>query len=498
MDILPIKFISDVDKPIVGDDIYNLAQLQRSELPVPPGIVLASPKIVLNTVLKHIETPKKEIFEQKLSILKKEIARIPAPEDLATILKRHQVFLFNEKAYKKEKDLWQALLNFWLEEIRARIWRDGFDPQIMDFSPALIFFIGGAKNLFIGGNVISLESYFDPEMKEVVIKNPKNSTAKLEPKLLKRIDQIILEGNRKLFLPQVCKFLVIDEKLYLTELRPFTQTLPVSQNIDVVIPKNTQQKLIKSAIKVFFNLSSGFAVGSNFDGILIESNSEKNYDDQIFKLAEAALSFPEKPVIFKLPDNPENDVRGSLKLIHNQKSLDLATSIFLFARNKKNLLNVELAIPLTRSIEEFLQIKRELAARNISRKGALKFWLEMLVPENLLNLERYLDAGFDGAILDLDHLQKCVGGHSEVEREFYKREIEALIILLRPIFKKLHQAKIPILARGEVSIYPEMLDFLIESGVWGVVANTPIEADSLPEHLNWSERRMMVKRLNPA
>ena len=124
---------------------------------------------------------------------------------------------------------------------------------------------------------------------------------KINPEILQKINKLVLEGNKKLLIPQIYQFLLIKNNLKLIKLSPFTQSIPLSNEKDITIPKPEQKKLIKSAVKLFLNLSSGYAVGENLDGILIEGENVLGFDEKVFKLAESALTFHDKPVIFKLP-----------------------------------------------------------------------------------------------------------------------------------------------------------------------------------------------------
>ena len=100
--------------------------------------------------------------------------------------------------------------------------------------------------------------------------------------------------------------------------------------------------------------------------------------------------------------------------------------------------------------------------------------------------------GLDGIILNLDELQKFLGGYSITEGEFYEKQTQTVIKFIQPLFKTLHKAEIPVLAMGSLCLHPDILDFLLEGGVWGIVANNHIEAENLPEHLNWAEKRMVI------
>ena len=41
-------------------------------------------------------------------------------------------------------------------------------------------------------------------------------------------------------------------------------------------------------------------------------------------------------------------------------------------------------------------------------------------------------------------------------------------------------------------MHPDILNFLVEKGCWGIVANNIIEAENLPEHLCWVEKRAVL------
>lgn len=490
--VLPIKFISEYDQQEYGVAAFNLSKLERAGLLVASGFAVCPPEIIFQTILEHFQTASREVFQQRLDIVKNKIGKVPLPPELDKILGKGKGWYLRGEVFKTKKELWQALFGIWLNQAYTRIWQEGFNTGLQSHLSAQLVFPAEKK-------IVAGSAFFDPNLGEVTIK-----VQGLGPEVVKAIENLVVEGNKKLFLPYVYDFIVEKGKIFLTGLTPFTQTLPVSKTEDIIIPQSTQKKVVRSAVRVFFNLSSGFAIpGAEVDGVLIEgervldlrqTDKRVNFENIVFKLAESALSFPGKPVIYKLPDILDGDIDGALRLMHQKSLLDQSVEAFLFVRNKKNLLNVEIGIPLTRTPGELMQIKQELSAKGITRKGALKFWLEMAVPENILNLEDYLAVGVDGVVLNLDRLQFHLGGYKVEEGEFYKKQVAALVKFIRPAFKVLHEARIPVLAKGELCIYPDVLDCLIESGVYGIVANTEIEAESLPDHLHWSEHRMVAKR----
>jgi hypothetical protein len=484
MVILPVRLITEIEQPIFGANLFNLAKLERSGSPVLPGVALAEPDLVVNTVLKHVSTPDKETFEQKFTLILAEIIKIPLPEILDKELSAKKDLYFNGQVFKNKKQLWLKVLEFWVNEIRQKIWRQGFQQGIASgLTPICVF--------FCEGKFFPIKAYFDPDLREVIIQGEQ----RLTPAVLKEIDNLVTVANKKLFIPQIYKFLISGSKVFLTSLYPFTQILPVSRELDIIIPKDKQKRLIKSSVKLFLNLSSGFTIEPNADGIIIDGEKIASFDESVFKLAEAAITFPGKPVIYKLPNLQKEDISGALRLLNQQSLLNQALEIFLFVKNKKNLQNVELAIPLTRSVDEFKTMKKELKNSGIFMEDN-RIWLEIAVPENVLNLESYLEEGAGGVILNLDSLQQLLTGYQNSEGEFYKRQIEALINFVRPVFKAAHKRSVPVLIKGESALHADILDLIVEQGGWGVVVNNISEVENLPEYLSWSERRSLEKRFS--
>ncbi len=479
IDALPIKLITDTDEPLFGANLFHLGKLSRLGFPVVVGVAVAAPEIVLATVLKHIQLKDEELFEQKLTIVKADLHKIKIPEELeklfknedeAFLLRNGKLLFFSGQLYTSKKIVWEKLLDVWLQELRAGFWQNGFSGEITRYlTPQAVF--------FTGKQFVFAEAFFDPGLEDVVIRCEK----KLEPSVAQKIDQLVLDANKKLLLPQNYNFLVSKKNVQIISVSPFTQSLPASQLPQVIMSKAGQEKVIGSAVKLFLNMSSGFALATRLDGVLIEGEKIKNFDEAVFKLLEASLSLPSCPVIYELPNVPY--------LTHQKAILDEAARIFLFVRNKKSVTNIEIAVPATRSVDELLQIKRELAAREITRKGSLKIWWEAGTPENLINLENYLEAGMDGVILNLDVLHQLLEGYKSKEEN--SKQTQALTKFTEPALKILHKAKIPVLAKGEMALGTDMLNWLLKSGVWGVVANSALEAENLPEYLAWTEKRLV-------
>lgn len=497
VDCLPIKVLNDEDVLIFGKDPICMGKLLRAGLPICKGIVVTAPNFKLKTILEHHDFSSKEIIEQSLTLVKKEISKIPIPEQFKKELGKHSKFLFRRSLFKSKKDLWIALLHFWVDEIKTRVWNKGFYPGVTEELEAAVV-------CFVDKVTAAGEANFDPLQDDVMIRVLAGNA---DPSDKKKIVEIVMEANKKLFLPYEYEW-VVDHGVKIVGLKPYTPPVspePRVSDASYLRGENTMTpRVLRSAVKVFFDLSSGLTIEKNVDGVYIASEKifdlnkpGDSFEDLVFRLVESAITFPDSPILFKLADKSEGmgKVRGSLRLIHQKSLLDPICEVVLFARNKKGLKNVHLVIPFVRSEKEFLQIKRELAVKKLMRKSFLQIWMEVCTPENIINLENYLSAGVDGVVLNLDELIAHFNGfdHTQEDLMFYKNEVSGLLKFLEDGIKLLHKSKIPFIAYGSLSLYPKVLEFLVEKGVYGIVVER-YEAHSINELLHQTERRM-IRRL---
>lgn len=496
IEVLPIKHIRDEDGLIFGLLNVALGKLARVGFPVANGIVVTAPEIHLKTVLEHFDYTHKEIFEQTLILVKKEIEKTPVPEILIREPKSHNKFLLGSQATPGSvKQLWIALLYEWLEEIKKRLWQDGFYPGVaQNLEPKLVIFI---KKLDAFGF-----AYFDPLQDDVVINIQKG---KLHPNDKRKLFEMVQAANKKLFIPHEYEW-IFDKGLKLSGVKPYTPVpviLSETKDLSRMRDPNKDDKM-KSTIKVFLDLSKGLVIERDVDGIYISSEKifdlnkpQNSFEELLFKLVECAKTFPDSPVLLKLADMSEGmgKVRGALRLIHQSSLLDPLCEAVLFARNKKELRNIHIVIPFVRGVNELIQLKQELAVKKLIRKNNLQVWLELAVPENVINLEDYLIQGVDGVVLNLDELSAHFAGydHNSQDVSFYKHEVSGLLKFLEDGIKLLHKSKIPFIAYGSLSLNPEVLDFLIEKGIYGLVVER-FEAPSAKELLHQVERRVILRK----
>lgn len=352
---------------------------------------------------------------------------------------------------------------------------------------------------------VSGSAFYDPSLEDVKIEV---TSGKPHPNDLKKIDELVREANKKLFMSHVYEW-ILDKEVKLVKVLPYTPSV-IPANAGIQLTENIYGSLIKSGmtkegdrpkstVKVFLDLSSGLVVEKQVDGVYISSEKILDWEELVFKLVEITSTFPEKPVLMKLADMSEGmgKVRGSLRLIHQKSLLDSLCEAVLFVRNKHNNghRNLHLVIPFVRGAGELQQIQRELAVRKLIRENNLQIWLELAVPENIINLEEYLINGVDGVVLNLDELSSHFNGfdYKEDEMAFYKNEVSGLLKFLEDGVKLLHRSKAPFLAVGSLALNPMVLEFLVEKGVYGIVVER-YETHSMVDLLHQAEKRMILRK----
>ncbi len=504
VETLPLKLLNEDDRQIFGSLNVALSRLQKHGFSVGNIIVVTAPALSLQTTLEHFDFGHKEVFEQSLTMAKQEILKIVLPEQLAHELKIHNPkgkkrYWLDHQEFKDIKSIWLYLMTLWLEEVKNRIWQKGFYPGItQNLTPQLITIVDQVKGYG--------SASYDPVKEDVVIDI---KSGQLYPADSKKLDEWVLSANKKLFVPQVYEW-ILDKELKLVGLLPYT---PNPSNVipaPFVIPSDSPKPesggmtTKQSAVRVFLDLSSGLVIDHAQDGVYLQTEKiydlnkpRHSFDELVFKIVESAVTLPDKPVLVKLPDLSEGmgDVRGTLRLLHQSNLLEPVIEALDFARHKKMLGNVHIVVPFVRNVAEFTQIKRELAVKKLMRKSSLQLWLELAVPENFISLEDYIVSGLDGVVINLDEMLSFLCGFDKQQQElsFYKSEVSSLLKFMEEGLRILHKSKLPFIVTGSLALNPQVLDFLIEKGVFGIVVEK-YEAHSMKDLLYQTEKRVILRR----
>lgn len=467
MIIIPLKYIREEDKKTIGTSLYNLAKLLHSGVPVIDSVVAIPPSIlfekILNKYLKYSPN-----IKDYLGNFREEFLNLKMPEGLKN---------FQMSAHTKKQShltinisrLWITLLQKWCNELISKIERG--EKQFREFTPQLVIYPGEFKSQGKG--------YFDEDREHIVIKTEKGRLSNLD---LQKIENIILQGNKKLLLPQVYDWVLDKDILKIIKVSPYTQSLgeeTLSQNGQPEVkPENP---LLKTATKIFLDFRDEALTQPDCDGIFLRILNP--HPDEITKTISSIEKFHKNIKFFFYP---EFDA-------HSDNVLEFAKSLIFF-RNKKKL-DAQIVLPVTYSIDQFLNLKREYASFDIYSKGTLKIWKEFRNISDFLNVEDYLDAGFDGALINLDEIAKLVTGVSS-EKILSQPKLD-WIISIEKFLKELGLPKLtknnkPILVAGKLLQSEELLNYLIKFGVWGLIFETN-SISGIREHVRFLERQALGK-----
>ncbi len=494
IDVLPLKLVRDEDGFFFGREAVLLGKLAQAGLPVANGFVITSPKIKLQTVIEHYDFSTKEVFEQSLIFFKREIRSIKQSEEFEKVIGKHEHFVFERRLYKSKHQLWLGLLNSWIAEIREKIWKVGFSSGITDDleSKVVIF----ASEVTAAGTALFEKSADDVAIEVLA--------GKLHPTDQQKIAEVVPLANKKLFMPYEYEWL-IDHGVKIVRIKEFTPTVNDLVEIEIKSKYQDVEILKKMSTKIYQDLSESMSSAKDVDGVFIDSgklfNPEQpgdSYERLVLRLIDVAKAFPEAKVLCKLADISEGmgRIRGSLRLLHQTSLFGPLIKALQFVRHKKDLKNIHIIIPFVRSQAELMQMKRELAVAKLIRKSFLEIWLELATPENLINLTEYLGCGVDGVVINLDELLSHLNGfdHTQGEVSAYKHEFASLISFLDSVVNLLHKEKIPCLAVGTLVLNHEIVQFLVDKGVSGLIVPKN-ELETAQELLIQAEKKLLAKKI---
>lgn len=447
MKVLPIKAIRNDD--LFDKNIIQLAYLRHLGFPVADGFVISPPEDDFLRILKKHSVNSIEEFEGKRGFLLKELLGILIPGELETLLKPYSL---------DAQRVWGDLLGLWLDELRLRISK-GVGFIGLSYQPVFIS----------NGMCVSGVAYVDPK-REVLIKAEQGSLT-VEQSL--KLEELVKKASKKVLLPYVYHWIVESTgDVSFVKLSPFTDYPYEAKEVKFLEDKRIKD-VVKSGVKVFQDVSNTLTLLPDTDGLVVVSGKIDGFDEKVFKLVESAASV--RGHVFYCIDAEESDLREEAK-------------VFLFSRNKKSQLNTQVVIENIKSASQLLEVKRELAVNGITRKGSLKFWMEVGFPENALNIDKYIDVGVDGVLVNTDKLFEQLVGKKLGGPE----EVGILTDFLKPFFSKLHKFGILIIVSGKISTNEDFLHFIIKSGVYGLVTDLPVNQNP-KDHISYISSRFLFK-----
>lgn len=467
MQILPLKFIHEIDKKIVGLNLFNLAKLNRLGVPVIESVVVLPPSDTFKKIIEKYSRNKS--LTDNIGNFKREILSLKMPESLAEIHVSYSIDK-NKMAINLDR-LWNDLLEKWLSELTSKIERQ--EKNLLNLTPQQVIFSSSFPS--VGS------AFFDEINDRVEIQVDKG---KPDFKLSHEIEDLVLLCNKKLFLPQVYYWAAENGTVKIIKIAPFTQPLQKKEDEKITSsPEAIKKALPKTATKIVLDYKDEILHSLETDQVLLNvlNPDIDKVQDKLLKIGE----FGDKRIIF-FPafENSEQKIFEYAKL-------------FIFFRNKKNL-NCQIVLPEAYSRDEFLKLKRDFAALGIYSKGSLKIWKQFKNIGDFLNVEELVEDGFDCALIDVDKIVTSITG---VDTETFLIEprkdwINSVEKFFKDFgFLKLIKNQKQVLISGKTSACEELLNFFIKSGVWGI-SSKPNFINALAHHVYLLEKNLTKSKTN--
>lgn len=449
MDFLPIKFLRNEDKDRVDYWLIKLASLQKIGIPVLEGIVIFPPNF--KEELRRVFIIDEVSFKNRRNALK---SNFKTPPEFFI----DEVQKFTRR--KEIKDLWVKLIEQWFFDIEKISKEKGYSPSNFNLLKGIPLFF--SERVTASGTVsVSKDFSFQESGFDTKINVEKG---KLESKHLKELDYLAIKAEKILGLGFTFRWVLEEKnhqsKIYFTSIINSSRSVPAKVNDYKIhsIEEKEGNVNFDFPVKIFIDILPN-EVLENAGGLILD-DSKFDAEESLKLVIQFSEKNPKSSVVFQFS---ENDLRKT-------KDLKIKANNFLFLKNKKKLLNVAVGLPPSRSVEDLLRVKRDLAVLNISRKGSLKFWVNISFPSNIIDLENFALAGIDGVILNLDLLFKnffVLDDFQKVNRE----KIETFIKFLDEGLRTLKKLKIPVIADGELVDNDEVLKYLISKGVYGIAVS---------------------------
>jgi pyruvate,water dikinase len=251
--------------------------------------------------------------------------------------------------------------------------------------------------------------------------------------------------------------------------------------------------------------------------LLKEEKSKTFITKLVEELKPVAQAFHPRPVVYKAADlttasyrllkggkqfeqteeNPLLGYHGTYRTMHDTTLFSLELDAIKTLRNKHTIKNISLLIPYIRTIHEFNEIKRIIAAAGLHRSPSFKIYVQIQLPINAFMLESFIDAGIDGVDIDIDTLTVLLmgtdNGNEEVH-QVYDPVHPGVLAFLESLIKRIHKYTIPVTISGRaVARHPLLIEKAIQWGVTGVTTEYAT-FEGTHETIARAEKKILIKK----
>jgi hypothetical protein len=426
--ILPIHLLDTGDEMEFGKEYVLLSKLHRLGFPIATGFVVAPPRVQIREFIVDHDVKDLVSFETKQASLKGKLLNFPIEDHTLSA---------SERRYLKEH--WPDMVSRWLVQLQSHFTRFGQ----LELSHLML----KAAPLFITSDILAQGiAFWEDLQKKVVIQTISGS---IDHSYEAFIDDLVRKMNRKLGISYTYQFVVTTDGIKIIHLQPLMHQLPekvASRAVSASLKSKHQRR-----IKLFTTFSGDLTLDEYCDGYLLESQRFSSHDQKQLVLLETMIAKHPQIILYQIAERFIKSDAAAIKLCRNQKNHD----------------NIELVFP-SENKDQLMQLKRDLAAEGISRKGKLKYWLRVSLPAMVLQMMDLVEEDFDGVIFDVDFLAAALHGR-DITEQGLESDIDGLIRFLDPYLKQLGKKQIPFMFYGELVGNEELIKKSIKWQIQGLV-----------------------------
>jgi pyruvate,water dikinase len=216
----------------------------------------------------------------------------------------------------------------------------------------------------------------------------------------------------------------------------------------------------------------------------------------ITKLAEGledfCRAFAPRPVIYRFTDfktneyrmlpggekyeevepNPMIGYRGCDRYLQDGDTFAMEIKAVKMVRERFAWKNLHVMVPFVRSVEELRKIKKLMADKGLRRSPNFKLYMMAEVPNNVIQIENFIDVGIDGISIgsnDLTMLVMGVDRDNEKVAHIFDIHDPGVLMALEKLCKAAAKAKISCSICGQApSIFPDITEKLVKWGATSV------------------------------
>jgi phosphoenolpyruvate synthase/pyruvate phosphate dikinase len=305
----------------------------------------------------------------------------------------------------------------------------------------------------------------------------KQSAASLTEDQVEELMMIILQLHKRFVFPQKIEWSIEANKIYILSIY-YQEQKSVTPHLPVKHSALALDILVMTSRANFSGVSSPRMKGIVFNADQIirqlpehpESGQSKNaylIKDMIStSLLNLYHTFPFHQLIYRAShldsltlsrmrngtehetteENPSFGYRGGLRAQRKSVILDLELDALTdFYKQTKQ--KIAITLPWTRTPSEIQWLKKHIYDPYFGSAPFLETWLECTTPENVLNIEKYLNIGIQGIIIDVDTLHAILHGidpHNKDISNLYSIDYSLLQLLIAPLVQRAQSARVPV------------------------------------------------------